>query len=237
MATASGRAAGPERSDRVLVFLDYQNMHGWARRSFHPASAPPAVGHVDPLRLANLLVRRRRRPSVLHGVRVYRGRPLPTHQPKAAAANDRQTVGWERSELVTVVRRPLLYPRSWPTTPPSEKGMDVAIALDLVAMGLDERYDAAILFSSDTDLLPAIETIVDRKLGHVEVASWSGANRIRFPASQLPWCHYVSEAEYRAVEDRTDYTKPRQDGAPAALVPRWLHGSRGGWCTACSMAG
>ena len=191
-----------------MVFIDYQNAHGWARRQFQPVNAHPAVGHVDPLQLARLLAGRRRRPSTLSGVRIYRGRPSPAHQSTAAAANDRQTANWERSALVTVIRRPLRYPADWPTTAAAEKGIDVALAIDLVALGMDGHYDAAILFSSDTDLMPAIETITQRRLGHIELATWSGARRLRFPNSQLPWCHFVSETEYRSVEDHTDYTKP-----------------------------
>ncbi len=83
----------------------------------------------------------------------------------------------------------------------------MALAIDLVAMGMSNGYDAAILFSSDTDLLPAVETVVDRKLGHIELATWSGARRLRFPNSQLPWCHFVGEAEYRTIQDHTDYTQ------------------------------
>ena len=201
-------SSGPTGQARVVVFMDYQNLHGWARRQFQPINVDPAVGHVDPLRLAQLLVRRRHRPSVLHGVRIYRGRPAPVHQPAAAAANDRQTAEWERSGLIRVIRRPLRYPRDWPDTPASEKGIDVALAIDLVSMGMANRYDVAILFSSDTDLLPAVETVVQRRLGHIELATWSGARRLRFPNSQLPWCHFVNEAEYRTVEDQRDYTKP-----------------------------
>ena len=203
--------AGPTSSgsaDRVVVFMDYQNVHGWARRQFHPVNSAAAVGHIDPLRLAQLLVTRRRRPSTLHGVRIYRGRPSPAHQSTAAAANDRQTSDWERSSLVTVIRRPLRYPIDWPVTPAAEKGIDVALAIDLVTLGMDKAYDAAILFSSDTDLLPAVETIIQRQLGHIELATWSGARRLRFPNSQLPWCHFVTEAEYQTIEDHTDYTKP-----------------------------
>jgi uncharacterized LabA/DUF88 family protein len=207
MTALPGGQAGQAASDRVVVFIDYQNLHGWARRQFQPVNAPAAAGHVDPLRLARLLVGRRRRPSVLHGVRIYRGRPAPVHQQQAAAANDRQTSDWERSNFVTVIRRPLRYPRDWPATPASEKGIDVAIAVDLVTMGMDRGYDVAVLFSSDTDLLPAVETVIRRHLGHIELATWSGANRLRFPNSQLPWCHFVSEAEYRTIEDQTDYTK------------------------------
>jgi uncharacterized LabA/DUF88 family protein len=38
-----------------------------------------------------------------------------------------------------------------------EKGIDVKIATDLVAAALDDKYDAAILVSSDTDLIPMID--------------------------------------------------------------------------------
>lgn len=120
-------------SDRVVVFVDYQNVHGWARRQFHPANVAPAVGHVDPLRLGQLLVARRKRPSELEGVRVYRSRPNPDRQARSAAANDRQTVEWERSGKVTVLRRPLRYPGDWPNTPAVEKGVDIASRWTLFA--------------------------------------------------------------------------------------------------------
>jgi hypothetical protein len=138
---------------------------------------------------------------------VYRGRPSPDHQPRAAAANDRQTAAWQRSGAVTVIRRPLRYPADWPTAPAQEKGIDVALAIDVVAMALREEYDAAIVVSSDTDLMPAIETVYTGRLGHVELATWAGARRLRFPRTQLPWCHFISETEYRTLQDLTDYTQ------------------------------
>jgi len=194
--------------DRVLVFVDYQNVHGWARRAFHPVNADPAAGHVDPLRLGQLLVARRRRDSELSGVRVYRGRPNPDRQARSAAANDRQTVAWQRSGAVTVIRRPLRYPGDWPKTPAAEKGIDVALAIDLVRLAMTGEYDAAVVVSSDTDLLPAIETVFALRLAHVEVATWAGASRLRFADTQLPWCHHISETEYRTVLDPSDYTAP-----------------------------
>jgi len=202
---AAHRTAG---LDRVIVFLDYQNVHGWARRQFHPIGTHPADGHIDPLLLGQTLVGGRRRPSELTGVRVYRGRPSPDHQSQATAANDRQTTAWERSDTVTVIRRPLKYPRDWPAAPATEKGIDVAIAIDLVRMAMTKDYDVAILFSADTDLMPAIETVYDLRQAHIEIASWSGANRLRFPNSQLPWCHFLNETRYHSVQDPTDYTRP-----------------------------
>ncbi|WP_088283638.1 NYN domain-containing protein [Kineosporia sp. A_224] len=195
-------------ADRVTLFIDYQNVHGWARRCFYPLIRDPAVGHVDPLRLGQYIVERRRRPSQLEQVRIYRGRPNPDKQATAAAANDRQTAGWERSGLVHVTRRPLKYPKDWPDTPASEKGIDVALAIDMVRLAMQGAYDVAVLVSADTDLLPALETVTQLKLAHVELAAWSGTRRLRFPNSQLPWCHFIDEPTYRTLEDPTDYTQP-----------------------------
>jgi hypothetical protein len=58
---------------------------------------------------------------------VYRGQPHPVHQPTPAAANEAQAAHWTRDRRVRVVRRQLNY-RNWPTRPPIEKGIDVAIA-------------------------------------------------------------------------------------------------------------
>lgn len=195
-------------ADRVIIFVDYQNVHGWARRQFLPYGADPAAGHIRPLALGELLTQRRKRPSELAQVRIYRGRPSPDHQARSAAANDRQTATWERSDKVEVIRRPLRYPPNWPATPATEKGIDVAIAVDLVRLASTHSYDAGILVSADTDLMPAIEMIFRLKLAHIEVATWASTNRLRFPNTQLPWCHYLSEADFRTLEDPTDYTQP-----------------------------
>jgi hypothetical protein len=42
-------------------------------------------------------------------------------------------------------------------------------------------------------------TVARYKLGHVEVAWWSGFKPLRFPASNLPWCHFLNEADWAAV--------------------------------------
>ncbi|MEK7116099.1 MAG: NYN domain-containing protein [Patescibacteria group bacterium] len=40
-----------------------------------------------------------------------------------------------------------------------EKGVDVQIAVDLLAGAYENRYDSALLVSSDTDLIPAMEKV------------------------------------------------------------------------------
>lgn len=193
---------------RVIVFIDYQNVHGWARRMFLPYGCAKSDGHIFPLKVAELIVSRRRWESELVEVRVYRGKPGSDRQPGAAGANDRQTSDWERSKRVTVVRRNLDYPRDWPAKPAIEKGIDVAIATDMVRLALDGEVDTAVLFSSDKDLLPAVELLWERPNLGIEVAAWTKANRLRFPGTQLPWCHSLSQKDFESVRDRYDYTQP-----------------------------
>lgn len=203
-----------------MVFMDYQNVHGWAKRQFFGPGCDIAQGHVDPLRVAQHLCQRRSRLSELKQVRVYRGRPNPERQPGAAGANDRQTQAWRKSSLVHVTRRMLRYPSDWPDQRAEEKGIDVALAVDMMRLAiLDKTIDAMILFSSDTDLLPAVETIVHNKICHVEVASWVKGNRLRFENSQLPYCHNIDESTFRTLEDTYDYAiAPR--GIPSNIRPR-----------------
>ncbi len=191
------------------MFIDYQNAHLGALRAFWPSNTSPACGHVDPRALGELLVSKREAnglPSELVEVRVYRGYPEPTRQPEPAAANDRQADAWSRLGKVRVIRRPLRYPRKWPVESAQEKGVDVALAVDVVRMAIEGAYDAAILLSADTDLLPALEAVVEIGTAHVEVAAWQQQHRLRLPREpQRLWCHWISEHEYRRVEDRANY--------------------------------
>lgn len=78
----------------------------------------------------------------------------------------------EDPEVVIPRLRPLRYPRNR-AEPPVEKGVDVQLALAAVEHVISGLADVAIIFSHDTDLVPAVETIV-RLQGpaQVETASW-----------------------------------------------------------------
>lgn len=189
------------------MFIDYQNVFGGARRCFHDVPRAPWDGQFDPLRVAERVVSRRRRPSVLSEVRVYRGVPHKQREPRTFAANQRQTAAWE-ADGVHVLHRPLRYPPGWPAEPAQEKGIDVALAIDFVRLAFLDRYDVGVLFSTDTDLLPALE--VAQSLGvHVEVAAWWDVrSRARLHLGEaLPWCHRLRRDDYLAVHDATDYRK------------------------------
>lgn len=190
--------------ERVAVFIDYQNIHLSAVELFLPYGAPPWEGHIDPMAYARLLVSKRNRPSLLAQVRVYRGRPVPTHEPGAAAANDRQASAWQRAGVV-VCRRPLRYPLDWPDLPAREKGVDVQLACDVIHLAITGQYDVMIIASRDTDLLPALELVRSKKWARVETASWEGASQIRFSDGRGPWCHRLTAEEYAQVRDYRDY--------------------------------
>ena len=196
-------------SDRVIVFIDYENLRFSAVSRFHQAGSSRTDGHVDPVALARLLVRLRSHESELTEVRVYRGRPSSAHQPQAAAANDAQADAWARDRLVQVIRRDLRYPPNYPFAVAREKGVDVALAIDFVSLAYQGAYDVGIIVSRDTDLLPALEAVRDFGLARVEVAAWRNASRLNFPGSFLPWCHKLNRDDYESIRDTTDYLKGR----------------------------
>lgn len=186
-------------TETVAVFLDFQNVHLTGHGLFG-AGCEPYRCVPDPVRLADLIAGRRRRSSIAGAIQVYRGQPNPQHQPTPAAANNAQAAHWTRDRRVRVIRRQLNY-RDWPSRPPVEKGIDVAIAVDLMHAAFRRQYDALVLFSGDTDLLPALETIVQLRIAHVEVACWQAAKPLRFPGTNLPFCHFLSEDDWDATID------------------------------------
>jgi len=125
--------------------------------------------------------------------------PDATRDPRGYGAATRQCDIWEQDVRVTVTLRTLAYPRGWPDKcepgeKPREKGIDVALAIDFVAMAVRGEYDVGILMSTDTDLKPALA-----------VADLTGRGR--------------SEAGCGGVE-RHGYAQPTSvDQVAASLVP------------------
>jgi len=54
-----------------------------------------------------------------------------------------------------------------------EKGIDVKIGVDLILGAMDNKYDIAILVSSDTDLVPAINVVRERFNRKIEYIGFS----------------------------------------------------------------
>lgn len=202
---------------QVVVFIDYQNVYQGARRCFRPDTASHVDGQIQPRLTALKLKGADRVERELREVRVYRGLPSNRRDPKGYRASHRQVDLWSNQPLVRPITRGLNYrnPKS-----PKEKGVDVAIAVDFVVMAVRGEYDVGILFSCDTDLLPALEAVatLDPEMRpQIEVASWSNGNpqdarplRLSPEFGGGPPAHLLRATDYDSVHDPTDYNAPRR---------------------------
>jgi len=221
--------------EQVAVFLDWQNVYRRARESFHDVYADSHCGQVVPLDLALCLTEQVADGAPareLSEVRIYRGMPDQAVDPQGYAAFRRQATRWALNRKVSLHARKLRYPegwsRGWAGEAPREKGVDVALAVDLVTMAVERKFDTAIVMSSDQDLAPAVEFIKSRRtsLGvRVEVAAWRGdygrsPNRITAPGV---YCHWLDQSTYWGLMDETDYnldTDPPSSTGPVPRPPR-----------------
>lgn len=199
-------------SQRTVFFIDDRNIYNGARRAFYDDEPGKHLhftrGGYDPCALARLVVSRADPtlpPRHLAETRIYTGRPDSTRQPKAAAAHDKQVLTWQRAGA-TVIARPLRYLNGIG----QQKGVDVALAIDVVTMAVDGLYDVGVIASTDTDLRPPIEYVVKKcPHVHIEVTAWgTSAYRQRLSiSSKNIWCHWLLQADYDAIADFTDYTR------------------------------
>ena len=195
---------------RIAVFVDEKNVYRDARHAFFESYDTSPHGQFHPGLLGSLLVSRTKALGAeLADVRVYTGRPDGSLDAKTYAAHMRQFAAWEKQPGISPKWRPLRYP--WGGGHPEQKGVDVQLAVDMVRLYIQKAYDVAILASTDTDLLPAIEALyeLDRGVGTspVEVSAWSSKTihkRLRLAGRAL-WCHELSFADYQKVADLTDY--------------------------------
>lgn len=197
--------AGPKK-ERVAVFFDYENVHRTAHKQYTNHGTPIHSTAFNPIKLAEKVVAKRSRASTLASIRVYRGRPVPAHQPIPASAFDIQRNVWEQDARVVMKTRDLKY--RFDDADPAvfqaqEKGIDVSLAIDLVEAAMNNTYDAMIIFSCDTDLLPALELVKKMPKSHMEIACWNGANPLWLregltldPPRRFPYCHFLNEQDF-----------------------------------------
>jgi hypothetical protein len=138
---------------------------------------------------------------------VYRGQPSATRDPRASRAFNRQVAAWDAESLTSTIHRPLNYR----TNPPREKGIDLRLAIDFVMMAQRGDYDIGVLFSGDTDLVPALEAVAELKGdASVEVAAWlpdngDPARPLRLEGRRIRR-HLLERVDFEHVRDQTDYT-------------------------------
>ena len=73
-------------------------------------------------------------------------------------------------------------------------------------MAVDAAYDVAVIASTDTDLRPAIEYVMERTAASAEIVAWHVSARTGLTVRGVRlWCHRLTRADYEAVADDTDY--------------------------------
>jgi uncharacterized LabA/DUF88 family protein len=222
---------------RVVLFLDYQNVYHRAREAFCDGEVAAREGQVNPLALGHLLASRVPG-GRLAGVRLYRGRPSKRRDPRSYAAFRRQTAKQVNrgNGMVTVVARDLRYLQDRPRRPAQENGIDVALAVDFVMMVARSECDVGILFSSDTELVPALEAGSRCGLATLSRATWPpGLLRVDAPEHSRSTPHasdVTCSVNLTAAQSRTPPTTPgppertgRRDpsklsGGPHGRAPR-----------------
>ncbi len=198
--------------DRLALFIDYQNAYRGARQAFGEDGDHHVVGQFDPLKLAKLI--EQRHPSYpgarlrkLVQVQIYRGMPSSTKSRVGYSAARRQVSRWSRAAgthgpRLEVCTRQLDYR----TGTPREKGIDVVLALDLAFGAANGDFDVVVLFSGDSDLLPALERA--NAAGVVcETSAWTGGGRRQPQKSYLRWEHRIGQRDYDLVHDSFDYRR------------------------------
>lgn len=200
------------KKDVVDVFIDYENVRRTALGIFYD-DGESHLGVVDPVKLAERIVSMRRNDSVLRHVHVFRGKPNPTRQPKPAAAFNRLDAMWSKSTKFISHYRDLKYTSHSHTGEENftatEKGVDVELAVCLISTAASEnRPEAVILVSNDTDLLPAVQHVYEGSNTHIEIASWAGPGShplfireyLNSPEKKkLPYCHFLNEECFESV--------------------------------------
>jgi hypothetical protein len=83
-------------------------------------------------------------------------------------------------------------------------------------MAVRGEDDVGILMSTDTDMKPAIEAVLEFG-GRVDIASWrprrrADSSRLSIAGKSI-YCHWVREDVYRGLADTTDYTQGARLGA------------------------
>lgn len=199
-------------SDRVVVFIDYQNVYRSARSAFHKHEADPRwYGQVNPHLLGGHLVADSPFDRELTEVRIYRGLPSNARDPKGYGATRKQINAWKGHPQVTVKYRSLQYPSGWPHSHepgqrPHEKASMLRWQIDFAVMAVRKQFDAGIWFSLDTDLTPSLEFVSDlqrawgRPRAEVAASTAEGVENARLSVKNRKiFCHWLAEASYEAV--------------------------------------
>ena len=209
---------GEPANKRAVAFVDGQNLFHAAREAFgytYPSYDVAALAKA---------VRAEQGWELPH-VRFYTGVPHPAHNPRWHFFWTHKLAAMGRQGVV-VYSRPLRYRRRTVVLRDGtehsflsgeEKGIDVRIALDVIALAHRRAFDVAIVMSQDQDLSEVAEeirTIAQEQRRWIKIASaypQSSASRNRRGTDKTDWIR-INREIYGQCLDLRDY-RSRPEGS------------------------
>lgn len=141
--------------ERVVVYIDGSNFYKYLKR---PGLGFPKGSWFDYTRFVDFLVRGRKLVSKRYYVGIARDID-GTEKSKAIVRGQQKFLAGLKNDGFVIKPGRIMYDGG----EIREKGTDVKIAVDLVVGAADDLYDVAVIISSDTDLIPALDYIRYRK--------------------------------------------------------------------------
>ncbi len=88
-----------------------------------------------------------------------------------------------------------------------EKGIDVKLATDLIVGAIDKKYDTAIIVSSDSDLIPAIDWVRHRMNRKIEYVGFSILDKKNSKNNSTPLLSMISKTDVQRTLVESDIKK------------------------------
>jgi uncharacterized LabA/DUF88 family protein len=182
----------------VVFFVDYENLRYTPKHAF---GVEPS--DIDPLKLAILVTSRRNIDSHVDHVRVYRGIARADMNDSRASRDMALVDRWKRDVRINPITRPLHYAWRNGVWSSFEKGIDVALAVDLMRFAHSNIEADVVVASRDSDLNPALEAFVeaDHLRRRIEVVSAKPVERLRLWNTQKPWCHFLTREDFALIRE------------------------------------
>jgi len=146
-----------------MVFIDGSNLH-WGRTVYNRQNRTDLK--IDYRKFLGCIVGNRELVRAIY----YCSKPVPPSGRQENFLNYLRSVGIQVVEKPLKSRTDIVSQRVFSV----EKGVDVALAVDLVGMAWEDAYDTAIVVSGDSDYVGAIRMVMN-KGRNVEVVAFKGS--------------------------------------------------------------
>ncbi len=159
-----------EKSYRAIVFIDGNNFYYKLKETISNKDEPYTLLNFDYSNFAQKLIG----DNSLVEIRYYIGsikRQVGTDREKSERlySNQQKLIAKLNGHGAKVILGTLIQ---HPDKSFHEKGVDVRLAVEMIRLARENKYDIAYLISSDTDLVPAVEEVhsFDKKVVYVGIS-------------------------------------------------------------------